>query len=296
LLFVYCFFFAFIGIDFWFIRMSISVASELSNRRPYEAHGALFSNTDLGSIPSSPKSNAPLGEESDTMVDQDAEGNQDDSISSKVVFPSDALTSNPDGPGEEPRLDSPVEGSTSPLRVRFRPRVRITSGLNHHRRRQHQTMENHQDYLTYTPSSSISGSPSSSISAPLRTPLDEEVGKPGWGTLGQRVALFAKQRQYPGKTTRQQPEGCLIAKGDASIGTERTPLLKPSLHFILSRDSRLRYLYHDSSDEEDTSRLIDQTFGPWPTRLLNHHWWWWQLEPLTTCRCCHDYDGDEGCS
>jgi len=240
----------------------------------------VFSDTDNGPI-------IPPCEESDTMVGED----QDGFISSEVLFPSDALTTNPDGPGDDSPPDSPLEGSTSPLRVRFRPRVRITSGLNRHRRRQ--PTESHQDYFTFTPSSSISGSSSSSISAPLRTPLDDEVGKPGWGTLGQRVALLAK-RQYPGKTTRQGPEGGLMAKGDASVGTERTPLLTRPHHVLLRRDSRLRHLYH-RSDEEEFSRRIDRAFGPWPARLLNHHWWQWKLGPLLACRRSFGCD-DDGCS
>ena len=186
----------------------------------------------------------------------DVESTQEGSMSSKTVFPSDAPTSSPEGPGDESHL-------ISPLRVHFRPRVRITSGLNRHRRRR-PTMENHQDYLTFTPSSSTSSSRSSSISAPLRTPLDDEVGKPGWGTLGQRVGLFAK-RQYPGNTTRHEPEGGLKVNGN-----EQTPLLNPSLHFLLRRDSGLRYLYHNGSEEE-ISRWIDRAFGPWPARLLNYH-------------------------
>lgn len=191
------------------------------------------------------------------MVD-DTEGHEEDSISSKMTFPSDT-----EGSGDELERDSLLEDSVKPLRVRFRPRVRITSGLNRHRRRRH-AIENHQDYLTSNSSSTFSGSPSSSISAPLRTRLDDEVGRPGWGTLGQRVALFSKH-QYPGKTTRQHTEGGLMAMG--SFGTERTPLLKPSLHFLLSRDPRFPY----TSDEEELSRFTDRTFGPWPTRLLNHH-------------------------
>jgi len=191
------------------------------------------------------------------MVDKDVEGNEDSSISSEAG-----------GPGEESQLGLPLEGSTSTLRVRFCPRVRITSGLNRNRQRQ-PTSENHQDYFTFTSHSSKSGSPSSSISAPLHTPFDDEVGKPGWGTLGQRVALFAN-RQYPGKMTRHHPEGGLIAKGNDTIDPEQTPLLDPSLHFLLRRDSGIRYIYHNSSDEE-TSRWVDQAFGLWPARLLNQH-------------------------
>jgi hypothetical protein len=72
-------------------------------------------------------------------------------------------------------------------------------------------------------------------------------------------------------------------------------LLNPSLHCLLRRDSRLRYLYHDSSDDGDFSRRIDGAFGPWPARLLNHHWWQWKLESFMGF-CCSDDGDDEGCS
>ncbi|KAH7911813.1 hypothetical protein BJ138DRAFT_1149707 [Hygrophoropsis aurantiaca] len=36
-------------------------------------------------------------------------------------------------------------------------------------------------------------------------------------------------------------------------------------------------------DHEWRAQLIDEVFGTWPRRLLNHHWWWWQLEPIVCC-------------
>lgn len=255
------------------------------------------------SILSSPNSNIPLcdGLSDNTVHEDDTINDSDGSLSSTVMFPSDVHVYNPDDSADEVQPDSPLEG---PLRVRFRPRVRITSGLNRHRHRRKRTStDDNQNYFTFTPSSSFSGSASSSISAPLRSRLDDEVGKPGWGTLGQRVALFSK-RQYP---IKRQPEGGLRAKGDVIIDDERRPLLDPSFHFLLRRD--LRYVYRDRNDEEDFSRLIDRVFGPWPARLLNYHvsiiqlvqtitltvifqWWHWQLERLTSCQCFNVCDDD----
>jgi len=72
-------------------------------------------------------------------------------------------------------------------RVRFRSRVRITSGLH----RYHTPNDSALSALV-PGEASLSSSLSSSISAPLHTPGDDEENeRPGWGPLGQRVSLFA---------------------------------------------------------------------------------------------------------
>ncbi len=183
----------------------------------------------------------------------------------------------------------PPEGDPAcPLRVRFRPRVRITSGLNRHRRQQGWlTVGDQQD------SSSRPGSASSSISAPLRTRFDDEVGKPGWGTLGQRVSLLAKR-----KKSESESHAKINKHGTFSVVNHRTNERTPLLNSYL--------LYHDEEDG-----LVDRVFGPWPVRLLNHHvspiyadympylvyvyfqWWWWQMEPIF-CYLCLDDSDEEG--
>ncbi|THH12829.1 hypothetical protein EW146_g7323 [Bondarzewia mesenterica] len=81
--------------------------------------------------------------------------------------PTDPSASSPDStPGPRPLA-----------RVRFRSRVRITSGLRHHRGARPQSVD-----------SSGSGSPSSSISAPLRYRADEAAPR---GLLSQRLSLLA---------------------------------------------------------------------------------------------------------
>jgi len=184
-------------------------------------------------------------------------------------------------------------------RVRFRSRVRIASGLNRHRH----SLEG-VDYLNldYSPESSISGSPSSSISVPLRTPIDEQVGKPGWGTLGQRVSLFAKG-QMERSRRREQRERLGLGASSFKKGTERgrrealvipyyaqiteeTPLLLSS-----ARNGNCSDLTREN-EASQLAREIDMFFGPWPGRLANHHWWWWQVESIICCRCVSDFDDE----
>jgi hypothetical protein len=161
-------------------------------------------------------------------------------------------------------------------RVRFRSRVRIASGLNRHRH----SLEG-VDYLSlgYSQEPSISGSPSSSISVPLHTPTEEQVGKPGWGTLGQRVSLFARG-QMERSRRREQKERLGLGASSFRKGTERgrreahvvpyyaqiteeTPLLLSSARngSCLTREVEASQL----------AREIDMVFGPWPGRLANHH-------------------------
>ncbi|KAL0945553.1 hypothetical protein HGRIS_014714 [Hohenbuehelia grisea] len=85
---------------------------------------------------------------------------------------------------------SPNTDTIRTNRVRFRSRVRIASGLNRHRTSLSFADGDHPAFIGGE--GSLSSSPSSSISAPLRTPADDEDStRPGWGPLGQRVSLFA---------------------------------------------------------------------------------------------------------
>ncbi|KIM47991.1 hypothetical protein M413DRAFT_217359 [Hebeloma cylindrosporum] len=173
-----------------------------------------------------------------------------------------------------------------PTRVRFRSRVRITSGLHQHRHKSN----SEQDYTSatpLTPSSSLSGSPSSSISAPLRTQAEDEASKPGWGTLGQRVSILAQRNADRRLKLHQQREhlGALSSQhGDGLVANERTPLRGSSP--MIDREIF-------DSEAEMLSRDIDLVFGPWPNRLLNHQWWWWHIEPLVCCRCLTELDEEE---
>ena len=177
--------------------------------------------------------------------------------------------------------DSPHSIPERPNRVRFRSRVRIASGLNRHR---HSLLG--VDYLSpnYSPESSISGSPSSSISVPLRTQTDEQVGKPGWGTLGQRVSLFAKGQMERSRRREQReqlgPGAPSLRKGVERGGfgggealvipyyahiTEETPLLSSS-----ARNGSCSDLTR-GNEASHLAREIGMVFGPWPSRLANYH-------------------------
>jgi len=212
----------------------------------------------------------------------------------------DLIISSSTGSYDDQELDSPHSIPERLNRVRFRSRVRIASGLNRHRH----SLEG-VDYLSlgYSPESSISSSPSSSISVPLRTPIDELVGKPGWGTLGQRVSLFAKgqmeqsrrreQRERLGLGASSFRKGVERGRSKALVHpyyaqiTEETPLLLSSAR--IGSCSGLT----QEVEASQLAREIDMVFGPWPDRLANHHWWWWQVESIICCRCVSDFD-DEG--
>ncbi|KAF9535797.1 hypothetical protein CPB83DRAFT_842355 [Crepidotus variabilis] len=187
-----------------------------------------------------------------------------------------------------------------PPRVRFRSRVRITSGISRHRSHNQSCSiaAQTQDYFSLPPSSTASSSPASSISVPLRTKADEEIGKPGWGTLGQRVSLLARGR-YPRKS-REERERERFAKGlqrrdslgDRLYANERTPLLASPLRKVThgsieSADNDSAQLQGQASYHE---REVARIFGPWPERLYNHHWWWWKMEPIVCCWCLTDLD------
>lgn len=208
---------------------------------------------------------------------------------------------------DDQKLNSP-HTPERPNKVRFQSRVRITSGLNRHRHKsQHQSGI---DYLSFSPASSVSGSPSSSISVPLRTHTDDEVGKPGWGTLGQRVSLFARGNMERKKNREQRERPTLGGSfrkgvdhgGEAPVipyvGTdeinEETPLLwgpRSRHRDPISNGNDHEHSCSAREDEASQSREIEMVFGSWPGRLANYHWWWWQVEPIICCRILSDsYD------
>jgi hypothetical protein len=168
---------------------------------------------------------------------------------------------------ETPMSEDPPK---RPTRVHFRSRVRITSGLHH-------KSNSEQDYASLTPSSSISGSRSSSISAPLRTQAEDEASKPGWGTLGQRVSILAQRNADRRFKLHQQREhlGALPSQhgvpGDSGglVANERTPLAGSSLPSSYLHGEMIDREIFDS-EAEMLSREVDLVFGSWPSRLLNH--------------------------
>ncbi|KAH8834833.1 hypothetical protein DL96DRAFT_1701855 [Flagelloscypha sp. PMI_526] len=173
--------------------------------------------------------------------------------------------------------------------VRFRSRVRITSGIPHRKRKRRPSMletmlspnddsaatQHHARRGSSSSSVSESSSPSSSISAPLRyrrdsastyNDYDDDASWRGWRPLGQRVNWFPR----------------------TNGSNEQTSLLRNGQHVR-------RYGVSDEEDEDYAQQLakdIDMVFGTWPGRLLNRHWWWWQLEPICCCLCMDEYDPD----
>ncbi|KAJ7451151.1 hypothetical protein FB451DRAFT_712300 [Mycena latifolia] len=225
------------------------------------------------------------GDEISIHVEGPAE--HDESLSSSALT---AVASTDEATATEDPCAAPQRRS----RVRFRSRVRITSGLHHLRR------------LSAT--SSLNSS-SSSISAPLRSPLTEENCSPGWGTLGQRVNLFAVSNRQAAalaaqargaKQRARRRQGLADLVGNGAAG-ERTALLgaapPPGYDGHPSPEDEDEEEYFDSDNEYDEeavlSRQIDLVFGKWPGRLLNRHWWWWQLQPIVSCGCLDESDSED---
>lgn len=196
---------------------------------------------------------------------------------STVDLPALIISSSTDSCDDQ-ELDSP-HAERPNNKVRFRSRVRITSGLNRHRHKISQQQPQNRseiDYLSVSPASSISGSRSSSISVPLRTHTDEQVGKPGWGTLGQRVSLFARGNMERRRIREQKERPGLGAssfrneihqrggRGAPLDVNEETPLLLN----LPSNASDHRPTREDEASQ--MSREIERVFGSWPGRLANY--------------------------
>ncbi|KAG2023235.1 hypothetical protein CC2G_000908 [Coprinopsis cinerea AmutBmut pab1-1] len=171
-------------------------------------------------------------------------------------------------------------------RVTFRSRVRITSGFNHHRRSSYSRRTQSCSIPGFTPDSSRSCSPSSSISAPLRFHSEESEARPGWGTLGQRVALFAQrsaqkrqlraQSKQQARARRAYSEPC-YAEIQAN---ENTPLLAAGGMYGAGG-----YTCQCERCQKD-----DDTATFWSTGLLDYQRWWHSVYRLMTCGCFDDSD------
>lgn len=176
------------------------------------------------------------------------------------------------GPGD---LQGGTLGSS---RVTFRPRVRITSGLN--RLRQSALYNSTDGCHALSVSSSRSCSPSSSISAPLRFHSEEPVSKPGWGTLGQRVSLLARRSEHKRRyreRIKQHERMLKTFQGDPFLDhlstgrDERSPLLGRRRDSTSSGPHvcQCGVIGCDYDVERRISKEIDLMFGSWPRRLWN---------------------------
>ena len=155
-------------------------------------------------------------------------------------------------------------------RVHFRSRVRITSGLHSSSRPRNcdsTGRDSTPDDGIGTANTSASGSPSSSISAPLRYQADENNVL---GPLGKRINSLAQ--------TRNKRNGQLRRVGIGSSVSERTPFLHaseygPAPDYTHQRRERSR-IGSESEDEDLASGLKreeDIMFGRWPWRIFNRH-------------------------
>ncbi|GJE94217.1 hypothetical protein PsYK624_103850 [Phanerochaete sordida] len=244
------------------------------------------------------------------LIDDDpASASRSHTPSSVIVLEDDPPHGAPDASADSSAsLDAPRRPVP---RVRFRSRVRITSGL---RRSKYGTGDAANGA---SPASSASDSPSSSISAPLRWQADENAA---WGPLGRRLSAYAQQNGWqkrvpsaaprnggvrtPATHRQPQPRGKM---------DERTPLVRGGRHVAYvdagldggrdADDERLLEGEYESSDEESERdhslrkaalrREEEAVFGPWPWRLLNRHWWWWHAEPVLCCLCADDPEYEE---
>ncbi|KAF9229807.1 hypothetical protein BS17DRAFT_41743 [Gyrodon lividus] len=238
----------------------------------------------------------PLNESGDEVasIDSRSLSSHDSHTEYTVVHHPEAVHANPQNnlPLDE---STPVTPDRPCLRVHFRSRVRITAGIGRRRRLS--------DVGLSSNASSISGSPASSISAPLRT--HNTASSKGWGPLGSRVSLLASQTavpQTPGRTVCMD-DGVRHgrrkhSRSSCDYGTvdERTRLATSANggSYTANRsegDSRQR---DSERGRQRREQIVDQAFGKWPGRLLNRHWWWWQLEPIVCCFClCGDSDEGE---
>ena len=187
----------------------------------------------------------------------------------------DESTTRADKDPDDPQGDTLISTES---RVTFRPRVRITSGLNH--LRQSALQRSTDGCHTLSTASTRSCSPSSSISAPLRFHSEEPEIKPGWGTLGQRVSLLARRNEHKRRyreRIKQHERMLKTFQGDPFLGhlspgrDERSPLLGRR------RDSTSSGPYMcqcgligcEYDAERRLSKEIDHIFGKWPSRMWN---------------------------
>jgi len=223
-----------------------------------------------------------------SVIDLDSEGDQSDDdvaydhtqyltqlLAKPRLLPSNALClhlADPNAPlttphdPSHPPSDAPIQKPLRPGgRIRFRSRVRITSGLNHFR----------------------SGSPSSSISAPLRYHSDEESNST-WGTLGQRVGMLASQKRTSGSRRNRRKGVVQTPHGN----DEHTPLRGSfsSPYYVTGEGVQDGDINEDEDEDDKLAQEIDAIFGTFPGRLLNYQWWWWQLEPIVCCQCTDDFE------
>lgn len=238
----------------WFTHTDEDMSSPLKKERSKEfilVPSELVYKTDAQDDPDH-ESGSSSGDEISIHVESPT-AVHDESLSSSAFT---TVSTRPDS--DDATATEDFNSSLRRSRVRFRSRVRITSGL--HRR--------------VSTTSSLTSSRSSSISAPLRSPLTAENCTPGWGTLGQRVGLFAISNRQAAQARNAAKQRARRRQGIADPPTENTALLgvpiPPGYDGYLDSDEEDDEDYSDEYDDEALlSRQIDLVFGKWPGRLLN---------------------------
>jgi len=161
----------------------------------------------------------------------------------------------PDNEADHEPEPSPQPPRRAIPKVRFRSRVRITSGLRRHR---HSTpgAAVGGDAASPSPSTSVSGSPSSSISAPLRYQADENTT---WGPLGRRLSAYAHSNGWqkrspksPGRTLGVGAEG--VGVGVGAVGGGGIKYDRPVVD-LRSPDSMMRSPSKKLRQDERTALL-----------------------------------------
>jgi hypothetical protein len=199
-----------------------------------------------------------------------------------------------------------LDGSPSRRRtVRFRSRVRITSGVRS------------------VSHSSSCGSVSSSISVPLRGPNDAHVST----SVAPLSDMLPSEPANARLSSVSSPRRASLDRH----GKQRSPVSPRSLPvdertpFASAGPSGSRRSYTEQNEddvEEDNDAELDRLraasrkseeqvmFGKWPWRLLNRHvcvrqlfvcvahhgtrkqWWWWKFEPIVCCCSQLDEESD----
>ena len=153
-------------------------------------------------------------------------------------------------------------------KVHFRSRVRITSGLHSSSRSRNRNGTGRNSTIDDgigTANTSASGSPSSSISAPLRYQADENNVL---GPLGKRINSLALTRNKKNEQLRRASVGSSVS--------ERTPFLRASEYGPVpdyTHQRRERGRIANESDDEGSARGLKReeeiVFGRWPWRVFN---------------------------
>lgn len=195
-------------------------------------------------------------------------------------------------------------------KVHFRSRVRITSGLHSSGRSKNRGSTGRNstaDDGIGTANTSASGSPSSSISAPLRYQADENNVL---GPLGKRINSLALTRNKRNEQLRRTDIGSSVSERTPLLGAPKYGPVPGYMHQRRER-GRIAGESDDGSSARGLKREEEIMFGRWPWRLFNRRastmvqpldrvsdtpfvqWWVYQCEPIFCCCSDDGFEEDE---